>query len=96
MDNLIQSVVIGSGGHARSIISLIKAQGRFQVAGVLSVEPVVSVDEKICGVDLLGDLELLSDLSANGVVNAHLALGSSHERRKYSKLLAFYGVGQAS
>lgn len=87
MDKLIQSVVIGSGGHARSVISLIKAQGHFQVAGVLSVESVVAAGEKICGVDLLGDLELLSDLSANGVVNAHLALGSGYERRKYSKLL---------
>ncbi|MDB2557978.1 NeuD/PglB/VioB family sugar acetyltransferase [Luminiphilus sp.] len=87
MDDLIKSVVLGSGGHARSMISAIKAQGHSKVAGVLSIEPVASEGERIIDADVLGEIELLDDLLDSGVVNAYLALGSGYERRKYTGLL---------
>jgi sugar O-acyltransferase (sialic acid O-acetyltransferase NeuD family) len=64
-------VLIGGGGHCRSCIDVIEAEGRYRIAGIL--DPARS--GSMLGYPLLGGDELLESLLADGVSHALVTVG---------------------
>jgi sugar O-acyltransferase (sialic acid O-acetyltransferase NeuD family) len=67
-----QIVIVGGGGHARSVIDVIEAEGRFDIAGVVDPKPPSS--GSLMGYPWLGDDEALGPLIQRHK-NAVIAIG---------------------
>ncbi len=83
-------IIYGGGGHAKSLIDLIRAEGKYKVAGIL--DDGVAAGAFVMGVPVLGNGELLPDLRQKGIdkaVNAVGGIGSITPRLVvYEKLMA--------
>tara|TARA_B110000196_G_scaffold227731_1_gene196451 strand:+ start:807 stop:1439 length:633 start_codon:yes stop_codon:yes gene_type:complete len=79
-------VIIGGGGHAKVVISLLQKVDNFEIIGF------VDINEKkdILGIPYLGDDKILPDLYNKGINNAVLAIGqiksSSKRKNIYNEL----------
>lgn len=58
-------VLVGGGGHARACLDVIRAEGRFQVAGILDRPERVGTD--VLGVPVIGTDEDMPSLVAKGM-----------------------------
>jgi UDP-perosamine 4-acetyltransferase len=72
-------VVIGSGGHAKVVIDILREQPDCELIGCLSPEPVGTVAN---GVRVIGGDDLLPDLLRDGASHAFVALGDNRLRAK--------------
>jgi sugar O-acyltransferase (sialic acid O-acetyltransferase NeuD family) len=66
-------VIYGGGGHAKSLIDLIRAEGKFTVAGIL--DDGVAAGTNVMDIPVLGDGELLAELRQKGISKAINAVG---------------------
>mmetsp|Transcript_26675 Transcript_26675/g.85618 ORF Transcript_26675/g.85618 Transcript_26675/m.85618 type:complete len:259 (-) Transcript_26675:75-851(-) len=75
-------VVIGGGGHARVIIAAIRAEGRYELVGV--IDEAIPVGELVLGVaPVLGKLAELPTLAAaHGLGGYVVAIGDNFVRQK--------------
>jgi acetyltransferase EpsM len=76
-------IIYGGGGHAKSLIDLIRAEGKYRVHGIL--DDGVPAGTLVMGVEVLGDGSLLHDLRRQGIglaVNAVGGIGSITPRLK--------------
>jgi acetyltransferase EpsM len=66
-------VIYGGGGHAKSLIDLIRLLGTYQIAGILDdgLEP----DGNVMGVPILGGKEVLAEIVNQGIRLAANAVG---------------------
>jgi len=74
-------VIYGGGGHAKSLIDLIRAEGKYQITGIL--DDSISAGTKILDVPVLGGGEQLAALRRRGIgkaVNAVGGIGSIQPR----------------
>lgn len=70
-------IIYGGGGHAKSLIDLIQAEGKFQIHGI--VDDGLQAGGKVLDIPVLGDGTILSDLRRQGIglaVNAVGGIGS--------------------
>ncbi len=67
-------IVAGSGGHSRSVVSLLKNCG-YAVTGIYDVSYVPGMTETVCGVSIIGRLEDIP-----GDVPLILAVGDNRKR----------------
>jgi UDP-perosamine 4-acetyltransferase len=72
-------VLVGAGGHAKVVIEVARAQGRFEVVGVVDPRP---PGPRVLGVPVLGGDEALPRLRAEGVAWAFVALGGNALRQR--------------
>ena len=83
-------VIYGGGGHAKALIELIKAEGKFMVEGVL--DDSLAAGNKLFDVPVLGGGEMLARLKAQGigqVINAVGGIGDIVPRlRIYERIRA--------
>jgi len=83
-------VIYGGGGHAKALIELIQAEGKYKIAGVLDDH--LPVGSKVLEIPVLGGNNLLPGLKARGisqVVNAVGGIGDiSPRQRIYSAIQA--------
>jgi UDP-perosamine 4-acetyltransferase len=70
-------VIIGSGGHAKVVIELIRAEGKYQIKGCTGLGESGFV---LNDVPILGTDSLLPDLLASGAKKAFVAIGDNHVR----------------
>ncbi len=84
----ISIVIYGGGGHAKSLIDLIRAEGTYEIAGIL--DDGIPAGTCILDVPVLGGGEMLGSLQARGIhlaVNAVGGIGSITPRLAvYQKL----------
>jgi sugar O-acyltransferase (sialic acid O-acetyltransferase NeuD family) len=90
--NTGQIIVYGGGGHGKSVVDTIRAQGVYQILGIVDdgLEPGTSV----MGIPVLGGSQILPDLHAQGIrqaVNAVGGIGDISSRIKIFHLLAEQG-----
>lgn len=81
-------IIYGGGGHAKSLIDLIRAEGKYRIHGIL--DDGVPSGSQIMGVSVLGDGSKLSELRCQGIglaVNAVGGIGSITPRLKVYKSL---------
>lgn len=79
--NTSQLVIYGGGGHAKSLIELIRAEGNYQIAGIL--DDGIPAGTRILDVAVLGGQDKLDSLRKQGIaqaVNAVGGIGSIHPR----------------
>jgi UDP-perosamine 4-acetyltransferase len=70
-------VVIGSGGHAKVVIELVRAEGKYQIKGCTGLGGGGFV---LGDVPILGTDSVLAALWANGAKKAFVAIGDNHLR----------------
>jgi UDP-perosamine 4-acetyltransferase len=70
-------VIIGTGGHAKVVIELIRAEGKYQIKGCTGLGEGGFV---LGDVPILGTDSVLPDLLANGAEKAFVAIGDNHLR----------------
>lgn len=72
-------VLVGAGGHAKVVIEVARAAGRFNVVGLVDARPATP---GVLGVPVLGGDEVLPRLRAEGVAWAFAALGNNSARER--------------
>lgn len=89
-DNRI--IVFGSGGHAKSVISVIEAEAKWQIHGLLSDPNFQTNQEEVLGYKILGDRGSLSDLIKEGINKAIVAIGDNQIRASIADDLVSRGI----
>lgn len=81
-------VVVGAGGHAKVVIELLQASGKWDVVGLVDPSP---AGDKVLGVPVLGGDEALPALLADGVSSAVIALGGNRSRERLGRMVQAMG-----
>ena len=92
-------VGIGAGGHAKVVIDILRLTGEWEVVGLLDPDQRLW-GEKVLGVRVLGDDDLLPELRNQGVTHVFVGLGAigdtGQRRRAYQMARdAGYQMAQA-
>jgi len=83
-------VVIGGGGHAKVVISILKKLNNFEIIGYTDLEN----KKDILGIPFLGDDNILVDLYNKGINKAALGVGQIKTSAQRRKLIQFVdGIG---
>ncbi len=77
-------VVLGGGGHARVLISLIRAVARYEITGIL--DPSLKREAMVLGISVLGGDDLLSRQIKDGITLACIGVGSVGDNSKRTSL----------
>lgn len=80
ISNMEKIVFLGGGGHARVLIDLIRTSLKYDIWGIL--DSGLEVGAMVSGVAVLGDDNLLPELSTKGIKNVCIAVGSIKDNRK--------------
>ncbi len=79
MNNKI--VIIGSGGHAKVIIDIVRSMKKYEIVGTTSSDK----SKPILNIPILGGDEVLEPLHRRGILNAFVAIGDNRIRNNVSK-----------
>jgi sugar O-acyltransferase (sialic acid O-acetyltransferase NeuD family) len=82
--SLPKCLVIGSGGHARTLVSILLENNEYAVVGILETRN-LRPSERILGISVIGHADLLEPCFREGVTTAFLALGDNGERATWFK-----------
>ncbi len=80
-------VIVGCGGHAKSVIETIESQGLYEIVGLVGEQN--QVGDHVLGYEIIGTDDLLSDVFGRGVANAFIAVGSIGNVTLRKKLVNF-------
>jgi sugar O-acyltransferase (sialic acid O-acetyltransferase NeuD family) len=84
-----QIILVGGGGHCKSVIDVIECAGKFEIAGILDVKE--KVGENVLGYPIIGsdeDINLLAKDINNFIVTIGQLKSSSLRRRIFSQIKA--------
>lgn len=84
--NLRQVIVYGAGGHAKTVLAIIEAEGKYRVAGVLDDDG-ARYGTEFYGHRVLGGWEELDGLKALGISRAVVAIGDNGRRTRRAHAL---------
>ena len=87
MKNLI---IIGSGGHARTVIDTAKLTADLNITGLIDINFKKDINEKILGIPVLGGMTYLKDINPDHT-HVFLAIGDNSTRKKTSAIIDEYG-----
>jgi UDP-perosamine 4-acetyltransferase len=83
-------VILGAGGHGRSLVELLRALGGWELVGLVDGAPPVG---PVLGVPVLGDEAVLPGLWSAGVRHAVVAIGNNAARLAAAERLRALGFG---
>lgn len=83
-------VIVGAGGQGKVVLDILRAGGRHQPVGFVDAEPAMKGTE-ICGVQVLGQFNLLPRLRQQKVKAAIVAIGDNRVRLEYARMLVEQG-----
>lgn len=66
-------VLIGSGGHCKVIIDIIKSTNEYEIVGAINKEPEIG---KVLGIPIIAGDDELEELYSNGINNAFICIGA--------------------
>jgi sugar O-acyltransferase (sialic acid O-acetyltransferase NeuD family) len=84
-------IVYGAGGHGKSVIDLIRAQGIYRTAGVMDDN--LPPGEKIMGCETLGGAAMLTAVYRSGIRQAANAVGGIGDIRVRTRIFELLGAG---
>lgn len=84
-NNNLRCVVLGCGGHARVVIDCLRESGTYEIVGALDPNPALH-GQCVLDVPILGDDELLGELTARGVTHFVVGLGGVGDNRPRMRL----------
>jgi len=70
-----EAIGIGAGGHAKVVVEILQLRREYAIAGLLDSDK-KKIGLEICGVRVLGDDLLLTELYASGIRYAFISMGS--------------------
>ena len=84
---MINCLVLGTGGHCRSLLSILqeKSDRQYQIQGLVDTQQVMC-DESILGVKVIGSVNDLGVYFADGIKVLFLAIGDNRQRAFYYEL----------
>lgn len=85
-------VLVGGGGHCKSVIDVIQAQNKYAIKGI--VEPNLEIGSKVLGYEIIGADAILPSLVKNGY-HFHITVGqirSNKIRKKIAQQLLELGA----
>jgi len=82
MKNKKKSIVIGTGGHSRAVISLIKKQKNYIIHGLIEISSKVNLQERVLNCAVIGGLEDIEDLLKDKSYSYFIAVGDNLIRKK--------------
>jgi len=83
-------LILGAGGHGRVVLDILRAAGQYHPAGFLDADPSLA-GTQVMGLDVLGDVGLLSRLRQQKISHAIVAVGDNRARLAYAQLLLEQG-----
>ena len=83
-------ILFGAGGHARSVIGVLRAEARWQLGGLLDDNPPEEQTE-VLGVPILGGQEQLDALRQSGIHKAMVSISNNVIRGKLAEVLRTHG-----
>ena len=84
--------IFGTGGHAKSVISIIEAQARWEISGILDDPGYQKKDFDVLGYKIVGYRNDMSHLQQANIMSAFVAVGNNHDRAKITDDLISKGV----
>ncbi len=79
-------LIIGGGGHAKSLIDNVFSTNMYKPIGILDEKK--KVGEKVLGIPVIGNDDLLSKLVLEGIKNVAIGLGSSGDNTLRKKVFS--------
>jgi UDP-perosamine 4-acetyltransferase len=79
-------IVVGAGGHAKTVLAIIETAGEYGVAGLLDDDP-TKVGTVHYGYRVLGDAGAIPNMKALGISRAIVAIGDNHQRLSWAERL---------
>jgi len=79
MQNQSSVFIVGTGGHAKVVIELFRAEGRYQIAGLIDNDP---ASRSLLGIQVIGTDSDFERLHARGMDKAFVAIGDNKTRLK--------------
>lgn len=77
-------ILVGGGGHCKSIIDTIRESNKYEIVGILDTED--KVNQSILDVKIIGVDSLAKNLFNDGIKNAVISLGSIKDTSLRNKL----------
>lgn len=74
-----QAIVIGAGGNARVVLSILNSINTYNIVGILDLRENVT-DEIILGIPVIGSIDKIKDFD-NNIFDIFLAIGDNSMRR---------------
>ncbi len=84
-------VIIGAGGHGRVVLDILKNNHQFEVVGFLDSNQSL-VHTIVDGIEVIGDLTVISRFRELGIGGAIVAIGDNRVRTKYASELDAAGI----
>ena len=77
----LSCIIIGTGGHSRAVISLLKKSKNYIIEGLIDISSDIDLTEKILDYPVIGGKDFLETLLRKKSNNYFLAIGENHIRR---------------
>lgn len=91
MNNSI--VIFGSGGHAKSVISIIEAEAKWQIYGLLVDSQYSNEDNNILGYNIIGNRDNIAQLQQDtNITKGFVAIGNNSLRAKITDDMISKGI----
>ncbi len=87
MKKQLSSIIIGTGGHARAVISLLKKSKDYVIEGLIEISSNVDLSEKILDCPVIGGQDYLEILLRKKSNNYFLAIGDNYVRKNIYNFL---------
>ena len=81
MKRKLSCIIIGTGGHSRAVISLLKKSKNYIIEGLIDISCDFDLSEKILDYPVIGGQDFLEILLRNKSNNYFLAIGENHIRK---------------
>jgi sugar O-acyltransferase (sialic acid O-acetyltransferase NeuD family) len=88
-------LLFGAGGHARSVIGVMLAEGRWKLAGLLDDGP-AALSRRVLGYEIIGNREHLVGLREQGISAGLAAIGSNSARGEIAQVMEKAGFALIS
>ncbi len=89
-DNRI--VIFGTGGHAKSVISIIEAEAKWKIHGLLVDPEFKNAENSILGYEIIGSRSNFLELSQAEITRGFVAVGDNHLRAKITVEMESNGI----
>lgn len=87
----MQTVIIGAGGHGKVVLEILRLAGQHEIFGFIDADP-FRIGDRVLGVPVLGDVNLLPKLKRKDVRAAIIAIGDNRVRLGYQEYVAAAGM----
>ena len=84
------TIIVGAGGHGRVVLDILRAGGKYVVAGFVDADPALTGKE-VAGLPVFGHINGLPKLRQKKIRSAIVAIGDAAPRESYAKVLVEHG-----